>query len=93
MDMIGGDFMPDTKISIESFLENDRQRVQELINEFPQNIPLMTAAKFLGMHPDSLRQAIEDNQNIGLAWRKSGSLNRAFHIPTALFVRWYMKIF
>ena len=26
MDMIGGDFMPDTKISIESFLENDRQR-------------------------------------------------------------------
>ncbi len=80
-------------MSVEEFLSNDRQRVQELIEKYPQNIPLKVCAEFLGMHSDSLRQVIEDNQKIGLSWRKSGSLNRAFHIPTAVFVRWYMKSF
>lgn len=80
-------------MSIEEFLSNDRQRVQELIEKYPQNIPLKVCADFLGMDSNSLRQAIEDNQKIGLSWRKQGSLNRAFHIPTAVFVRWYMKVF
>lgn len=78
-------------MSIKEYLDNDVARLEQLIAEYPQQIPVPIAAKFLGCAPESLRTACEEYALFGFAWRKPGKVNKAFCIPTAVFVRWYTK--
>jgi hypothetical protein len=70
------------------------KKLQELVQKYPQFIPLPECATFLGMDRDGLRRAIETNTcPFGIAWQRPGAANRAFKIPTATFYFWYTKGF
>ena len=75
---------------IKEFLETDERKVEKLIAEYPINIPTAEAAKFLGINNASMR-AVIDSGSLGLSWRKEGALNKGFFIPTASFIRWYLR--
>lgn len=78
--------------AIKSYLECDAERVAALISEYPQNIPVNVLADFLHCTKNSVRSMLETTNSFGIAWRQSGSVNRAFLIPTAVFVRWYLRL-
>ncbi|MBQ1571744.1 MAG: hypothetical protein IIZ78_11505 [Clostridiales bacterium] len=75
---------------IKEFLESDERKVEKLIAEYPVSIPTAEAAKFLGINNASMR-AVIDSGSLGLSWRKEGALNKGFFIPTASFIRWYLR--
>ena len=76
--------------AIRNFLSADEQKVEKLIEEYPVSIPTQAAAKFLGINAASMR-AVIDSGAVGLSWRKDGALNKGFFLPTAQFLRWYMR--
>lgn len=49
-------------------------------------------AKFLHCTPESVRSMLETTNSFGIAWRQAGSVNRGFLVPTAVFVRWYLRM-
>lgn len=65
----------------------DRLReLTELCKKYPVSIPLPEAAKFYGLEPPSLREAlINGTCPIGFGWQKVVGGNRAYCIPTHLF--------
>lgn len=71
------------------FLKADEDKLDELIKENPIHISVNRIAEFLHINGDSARAAIECGA-FGLSWRKQGKLNKAYCIPTAQFVRWYL---
>lgn len=73
------------------FIEEDNNKADKLIEQFPINVPVAAAADFLGMDPASLRAAIE-NGVIGAAWRKPGKSNHGYYLPTAQLIRWYLQM-
>ena len=75
--------------TIKAFIDEDNNRVEELIKENPIHLPIAKIAEFLQINADSARAAVESG-SFGLAWRKQGKLNKAYCIPTAQFVRWYL---
>ena len=75
---------------IKEFLDSDERKVEKLIEECPVNIPTSEAAKFLGINTASLRAVLESGA-LGLCWKKGGALNKGFFIPTASFIRWYLR--
>lgn len=75
--------------TIKAFIDEDNNRVEELIKENPIHISVPRIAEFLQIDVVSARAAIECGA-FGLAWRKQGKLNKAYCIPTAQFVRWYL---
>lgn len=77
-------------MSIAEFIKQDTEKLEEIIEKYPRQVPVSVVSDFVGADVESVRQAIESNQ-IGLSWRKAGKLNRGFCIPTGLFVRWYTK--
>lgn len=76
--------------TIENFLREDEIRVESLIKKYPTTIPTEEAAKLLGMTVETLRACIDEDK-LGVSWRKDGKLNRGYRIPTAPFVRWYLR--
>lgn len=76
--------------TIKEFFDNDDKKIEDLIKEYPVNVPTNVAAKFLGLNVTSMR-AILDSGAVGLSWKKDGALNKGFFLPTAQFVRWYMQ--
>ena len=76
--------------AIKDFLSADEAKIEQLIKEYPTNIPTAEAAKFLGINTASLR-AVMENVTIGLSWKKGGALNKGFFLPTCQFLRWYMR--
>lgn len=73
---------------------NKMEALNQLIEAYPDYIPLPKCASFLGVDDDGLRRAIETNQcPFGLAWKRPGAANRAFKIPTVTFVAWYTNGF
>ncbi len=74
-----------------SFIQNDNNRLDELIKNYPVSIPVSALADFLNCDSSSVRSAIE-NKVYGMAWRKPGKCRYAYLIPTAQFVRWYTMI-
>lgn len=81
--------MNDNKIN--QFLSQDNERLGQLIEENPVNIPINAVAAFLGADSASVRATIENN-TFGAAWKKVGSTRRAYFVPTAQFVRWYLNV-
>lgn len=76
---------------INDFLSQDNDKLAELIENNPVNVPVNCAAEFLGADVASVRAAIE-NEVFGAAWRKIGSTRHGYYIPTAQFVRWYLNL-
>ena len=76
---------------INEFLSADNAKIDRLIENFPVNLPVSAVADFLSMDVSSVRAVIE-NGVVGLAWKKSGRSNHGYYIPTAQFVRWYLKM-
>lgn len=76
---------------INDFLLNDNERLAVLIENNPVNVPVSSAAEFLGADVASVRAAIENNC-FGASWRKIGSTRSAYFIPTGQFVRWYLNL-
>ena len=79
---------PDQKIT--EFLAADTERLAEIIEKYPLQIPVPVLAELFGCHQDTLRNALQEQGLLGIAERRPGKLNRGFVIPTAQFVRWYM---
>lgn len=77
-------------MKINDFLTKDNDRIEQLINDHPVNIPVDKLAEFLQADNASIRAAIE-NDCFGLSWRKAGSTRHAYLIPTGQFVRWYLN--
>lgn len=77
--------------AIKDYLQHDYAKIEKLISEYPALCPVDAIAEFLNLDSDSVRSAIE-NGSFGLAWKKSGKLNRVFRIPTPQFVRWYLQL-
>lgn len=76
---------------INDFLSSDNERLAVLIENNPVNVPVSSAAEFLGADVASVRAAIENNC-FGASWRKIGSTRSAYFIPTGQFVRWYLNL-
>lgn len=76
---------------INDFIHQDNEKIDRLIENFPVNLPVSAVADFLSMDVSSVRAVIE-NGVVGLAWKKSGRANHGYYIPTAQFVRWYLKM-
>jgi hypothetical protein len=67
-----------------------KQRIAELealCEQYPIEIPLIEVAKFLHIHPESLRFSIIQGTSgfSALAWRKPGKQNSAFSVQTLPF--------
>lgn len=74
-----------------AFLAEDNEKIDKLIEEHPRSLSIMEIANFLGMDVTSVRSAIENNI-FGMSWRKTGSARKAYNVPTAQFVRWYLNM-
>ena len=79
---------PDQKIT--EFLAADTERLAEISEKYPLQIPVPVLAELFGCHQDTLRNALQEQGLLGIAERRPGKLNRGFVVPTAHFVRWYM---
>lgn len=77
--------------SIAKMLDGDIEKVDKLIHDYPDQAPIAAIAEFLGIQSVSVRAAIECGA-FGFAWRKEGKCVKAYCVPTAQFVRWYLNI-
>lgn len=75
---------------LQKFIKDDDIRLEKLIDENPVELSVMAVADFLHMTTDSVRSVLE-GESFGLTWKKPGASKRGYAIPTALFVRWYLK--
>lgn len=68
-------------------MKNRFEELNELCRTYPIDIPLIEAAKFLHLHPESLRYSIVQGTCgfNALSWIKPGAKNRGFLIPTLAF--------
>lgn len=75
-----------TKLNL--FLNGKIENLSKLVEAHPEKLTVKDIAEFLKIDEDSVRAAIE-NGVFGMAWRKSGAMNKAYSTPTAQFVWWY----
>ena len=79
-------------LKVPSFVEGKIDELNKLCEANPVKITVVDAAKFLGVHQDSLRAALEcGNCPFGLAWQKEAGTARGFFIPTLTFWLWYTQ--
>ena len=83
--------MENAATRVKAFLDRDLDRIDEIIDKYPLRIPIPVVAEFFEMHENSARAAVEGGA-FGFAWRKDGKVNKAYCIPTAQFVRWYLGV-
>lgn len=76
---------------IRTFLSNDNEKIDKLIEENPDSLSVTDISNFLGMDVASVRSSIE-NGTFGVSWKKSGSARHGYFIPTSQFVRWYLQV-
>jgi hypothetical protein len=69
------------------FIKKRKAELEELCEKYPIEIPLIEVAKFLHIHPDSLRLSIIQGTCgfSALAWRKLGTERNSFSIQTLPF--------
>lgn len=66
--------------------------LNQLCEKYPQKIPIVECAAFLGLEADSLRACLEHGScPFGLGWLKRNAHNRAFYIPTVTFYLWFTQ--
>lgn len=76
---------------ISAFLSDDNEKIDKLLDENPSSLSITAIAKFLDMDVASVRASIE-NGTFGTSWKKAGSARHGYFIPTAQFIRWYLKV-
>lgn len=80
------------KDKIDVFIKSDTEKVAEIIEKYPRQIPVQVIAEWWGCDDDSVRRALEQSSVFGIGFRQAGKTNRAFVIPTGAFMRWYLRI-
>ena len=75
---------------IKDFLQKDTEKLEKIIQEYPQQIPVGVIAEWWGCTQDAIRATLEQSGLLGIGYRQPGKLNRGFVIPTGHFVRWYL---
>lgn len=68
------------------------EKLNELVEKYPFDIPVTEVAKLLGMKPENLRAAIDCGTfKPGFSWRKGNAQNKGYKIATIPFWRWYTQ--
>lgn len=75
---------------IKDFINQDLDRLEELMKKYPRQLSCDAVADLLGCKPEGVRQAIAEGA-FGIHWRLSGKLTSGNCIPTGQFVRWYLN--
>ena len=75
---------------ISEFLSNDTEKLAEIVEEYPFQIPVPVIAEWWHCSQDSLRAALTQQGLLGIAEKKPGKVNFGFVVPTGHFVRWYV---
>lgn len=73
-------------------LDDDLEKLDKLAAENPIRLTVQNVCDFLGVQPANVRAAIECGTFAGFAWRKEGKMGKAYYIPTAQFIRWYLHL-
>lgn len=82
-----------TEVPIPQCITDRLLRLNQLAEQYPDNIPVSAAAEFLGMDGRSLKSFLMQPGNpAGMGWKKDRAENRAFHISTAKFYLWYRNL-
>lgn len=79
-------------MEIPSIVQAKLNELKNLVDKYPDKIPVNAAAKFLNMDADCLRRSIDQNKcAFGIGCNNGKYGNRYAHIPTAVFYFWYMS--
>jgi len=71
------------------FLERDNEKLAEIIEDHPFQIPIKVIAEWWHCSEDSVRNALLQQGFLGIAQKRPGKMNYGFVIPTGHFVRWW----
>lgn len=74
---------------IREFIAQDTDKLAEIVEEHPFQIPVKVIAEWWHCSEDSVRNAIIQHGFLGIAQKRPGKLNAGFVIPTGHFVRWW----
>ena len=77
------------EIPVPSSITDKLQQLNQLAEKYPVDIPVSAVANFLGCDGGSVRAYLMAQNSFGMGWKKPGSANRGFFIPTAKFYSWY----
>ena len=79
------------RLAIPQQIINRERELLELVEKYPETIPLPEAAKFLHMDAESLRYNIDSGKSPfgGLGWQKGVGRYRGFSIQTYTFFNWF----
>lgn len=68
------------------------EKLNELVEKYPLDIPVPEVAKLMGMKPECLRAAIDCGTfKPGFSWKKAGAQNKGYKIATIPFWQWYTQ--
>lgn len=81
-----------TNDALSNFLTAEREWLNNIIEQYPRQIPIAPIAEHWGCAEASVRAAIEQDAAFGVYWRKTGKANHAYLVPTGLFIQWYCKV-
>lgn len=71
-------------------IKNRLKELENLIQEYPINIPIVKLAKFLGMNEEGLKAAaMRGNLPFGFGYQKDDGGYRVFVIPSVTFYCWF----
>lgn len=74
---------------LREFMIKDSNRLAEIVEEHPFQIPVKALAQWWHCSEDSIRNAIIQHGFLGIAQKQPGKVNAGFVIPTGHFVRWW----
>lgn len=78
-------------VHIPNVLQDRVSELNQLVQEYPKDIPLPKVAEFLNVDKEGLRRCIETGKcPFGISWQKTLDGNRAFKIPSLTFYLWTM---
>ena len=77
-------------MSVNEFINYDMRKVEKLVEENPINIPVKIVSSFLDVDDKTVRGMVV--KGVFGAWGQNTINKRFFVIPTANFVRWYLRI-
>lgn len=75
---------------ISEFLSGDTQKLAEIVENHPFQIPVLVIADWWHCSEDSVRNALKQQGFLGIAQKQPGKVNAGFVVPTGHFVRWYV---
>lgn len=81
-----------TEIPIPECVTDKLLRLNQLAEQYPENIPVNAVADFFGCDGGSVRAYLMMPNSFGMGWIKDRKANRGFFIPTAKFYTWYRNL-